>query len=124
MASVAGGVAHRQQDRLVLGATLQRAADQAGLRDLGFALEAVEGAELVEVAGAAGWRHLLGQNQLVLEIGIATRAIAHLEVGLFGGDVEQRDRHLEDQLDVGIGAAKQLLPGRHELPAASRQQAA
>ena len=96
---------------------LERAAHQARGGAFGLAREAVEGPELVEEGRAARRRHQVAQDQPVLEVGVAARTVADLEVRLLGGHVAQRDRHLQRQLDVGKAAAKELELGHHELAA-------
>ena len=88
----------------------QRAAQQLGTLQLGHA---VEGSVLQQVVRRGQRRDLVLQQADVFDVGIAAGAKAYREVGVFGDHVQQRDRHLQRQVDLGVVVHEMAQP-RHQ----------
>ncbi len=63
----------------------------------------VERAVLAQEGGRGQRRHLVGQQAQVLDVGIAPGAEADGQVGVLGHHVQQRNGHLQRQVDLGVG---------------------
>ena len=89
---------------------LQRAAQQLGVLQV---LHRAEGAEFLDAGGRGQRGNDVLHDADRFQIRIAAGAVADGQVGIFGHHVEQRNVHVQRQVDLGVGRGE-LAQARHQ----------